>query len=291
MPKPTSGGGIGIVELITEDRHKTREINIGIRSVAGKDQVCEDLRERLIGTGRIAGQERIREIGEWILVRKRRAEGWRIFGGREANHAQEQVDLLRIGANRRRAGALRFAEGIWVAQVEIRRASGRQYVGKGTGEGKIEGFEEPALIGVRALKHGDANELAGRKGWLQAARQDLRAEIGRDPVGSEHFALSGEDACDRRRAQTGRVVRLRAAQDRIEAGTEDRSIHCSDGTSCSIYAPLSMIALRNRPVAVVVEARLLETLRPPADSPPTVTFLASPPKPAMLRCTHCRANC
>src|ERR1700677_2424517 len=65
----------------------------------------------------------------------------------------------------------------------------------------------------------------------------------------------------------------------------------SDGTSCSIYAPLSMIALRNRPVAVVVEARLLETLRPPADSPPTVTFLASPPKPAMLRCTHCSANC
>src|ERR1700683_1914021 len=67
--------------------------------------------------------------------------------------------------------------------------------------------------------------------------------------------------------------------------------HTSEGTSCTIYPPLSMIALRNRPFAVVVEARLLETLRPPADSPPTVTFLASPPKPAMLRCTHGRANC
>src|ERR1700722_6035816 len=65
----------------------------------------------------------------------------------------------------------------------------------------------------------------------------------------------------------------------------------SDGTSCSIYAPLSIIALRNRPDAAVGEAKFLETLRPPADSPPTVTFRATPPKPAMLRCTHCRANC
>src|ERR1700728_146393 len=65
----------------------------------------------------------------------------------------------------------------------------------------------------------------------------------------------------------------------------------SEAPACSIYAPLSMIALRNRPFAVVVEARLLETIRPPADSPPTVTLLASPPQPAMLRCTHCRANC
>src|SRR5580692_1050144 len=59
-----------------------------------------------------------------------------------------------------------------------------------------------------------------------------------------------------------------------------------DGRSCSMYAPLSIIAPRNRPFAVVVEARLDVTLRPPADSPPMVTFLGSPPKRAILRCTH-----
>jgi len=47
-----------------------------------------------------------------------------------------------------------------------------------------------------------------------------------------------------------------------------------------MYAPLSMIAAWNRPCAVVVEARLDVTLRPPADSPPMVTFLGSPPKRA-----------
>ncbi len=60
---------IRIVEFIAEDGHEKREIYVGIGSVAGKDQVGEDLREGLIGTGRIAGQERIREIGKWILVR------------------------------------------------------------------------------------------------------------------------------------------------------------------------------------------------------------------------------
>src|SRR5580658_1381290 len=49
------GRRIGIVELIAEDRHKKRKVNAGIRSVAGKHQVCEDLRERLIGAGRMSG--------------------------------------------------------------------------------------------------------------------------------------------------------------------------------------------------------------------------------------------
>lgn len=37
-----------------------------------------------------------------------------------------------------------------------------------------------------------------------------------------------------------------------------------------MYAPLSMMAPRYRPVPIVVDARRLETLKPPADSPPTV---------------------
>src|SRR3984885_10150143 len=132
-----SGRRVRIVELIPVDRHEACEVNVGIRSVACKHQVREDLCERLIGTGCITGQERIREVGKWILVRQQPAEGRRIFGSREANHAEEQIDLLRIGANRRHAGAFRTKR-IWIAQVEIRRAPGHQYVGKGTGERKIE---------------------------------------------------------------------------------------------------------------------------------------------------------
>ena len=63
----------------------------------------------------------------------------------------------------------------------------------------------------------------GRKRLLQSARQDFVPKSG-SAVGSEHFALSGEDARDRGRAQTGRVIGLRAAQKLVEAGAKDCSI-------------------------------------------------------------------
>src|SRR5580692_9056978 len=98
-----SGRRIGIVELVAEDRHETREVYVGIRSVARKNQVGEDLRERLIGTGRITGKERIREIGKRILVRQPGAEGLFFFRGPKAHPSEEQVYLFRIGSNPPRA--------------------------------------------------------------------------------------------------------------------------------------------------------------------------------------------
>ncbi|ANZ40766.1 hypothetical protein BBK82_37030 [Lentzea guizhouensis] len=51
-----------------------------------------------------------------------------------------------------------------------------------------------------------------------------------------------------------------------------------------------MIALANNPAARG-DASCAHTLKPPADSPNTVTLRASPPNAAALRCTHRSAAC
>ena len=53
--------------------------------------------------------------------------------------------------------------------------------------------------------------------------------------------------------------------------------------------PLSIAALWNSPAAEGM-ARRLETFWPPPDWPKIMTLSGSPPKAAMLSCTHCSAS-
>src|SRR5579863_4677953 len=49
--EPREGGCIGIVEFVAEHWNEAREINVGIRSVAGEYQVGKNLRQGFVRTG------------------------------------------------------------------------------------------------------------------------------------------------------------------------------------------------------------------------------------------------
>jgi hypothetical protein len=70
------GRRLGIVEFVRKDRHETRKFAIGIGAVAGEDRVRENLRQRLIGTRRVMGQEGIWEVGQRILLEYFCDETW-----------------------------------------------------------------------------------------------------------------------------------------------------------------------------------------------------------------------
>src|SRR6185437_3663440 len=105
-------------------------------------------------------------------------------GGHESG--EEELDLLQVGAGRRRAAERRRrTENVRDLKVEARRAAGGEDCRTGaawTGDrtGEEARFEEPALIGVGTLQHRDMVELPGREGGMKVKRQDFRAGIGRD---------------------------------------------------------------------------------------------------------------
>src|SRR5262245_47601067 len=68
------------------------------------------------------------------------------------------------------------------------------------------------------------------------------------------------------------------------------AVPCSqrDAFDATMHPPLSMSASENSPFASG-ELTKRHVLRPPADSPKSMTRLGSPPKPAMLPCTHASA--
>ena len=86
---------IGIVELIAEDRYEPGKIYVGVGSVAGEDQVGEDLRERLIGARRIFAQEWIREIGERVFPGEQIIEGCGVELGREVKPGEDRAPAPR----------------------------------------------------------------------------------------------------------------------------------------------------------------------------------------------------
>ena len=156
------------------------------------------------------------------------------------------------------------------------------------GDGRLHRRQRDAgsdFVGVPARQQRHGVLLAGRVDLRRRLRQHVAVDVRREPLALE------------RRLQhlVGRLRAQRRQIGRAEPGGELRPCllgghrpRCSAAAAQRKNAPLSPIARWISPLASGDTTSAL-TANEPADSPKIVTLPGSPPKAAMLSCTHCSA--